>query len=341
MDGEGQQGSSDHNIELDFSDDNNLGDETDGVSYEPNTDDDANAAAANEDSNAGGGGAAAAGRTAPRSSKRHRREQIQQLEAVFQQCPHPDEQLRLDLSKRLGMGLLQVKFWFQNRRSAKKVRINKMEQQEGKKLREENEMLLAENKAMKAEIQSRTCIGCGGPRMHIHDCRDTPEKQRLRMENAMLKDQLMRTKVFVSVLTGKDVDDAAAAAEEGALPAAYSPYGLNNGGRPLVINPAAAVPAPSMSSAARSIAASQITLLDHLIGACEEFKMIASMNEPMWLRTSDGDVLNNQAYKNATYPGILGICPKGFAVDGTRTTGIVLGNAADLTSIFMDPVRTH
>lgn len=41
--------------------------------------------------------------------------------SVFQQCPRPDEQVQQDLSVKLGMGANQVKFWFQNRRSAKKV----------------------------------------------------------------------------------------------------------------------------------------------------------------------------------------------------------------------------
>jgi hypothetical protein len=41
--------------------------------------------------------------------------------SVFLECPHPDDDVRLKLAKKLGMDASQVKFWFQNRRSAKKV----------------------------------------------------------------------------------------------------------------------------------------------------------------------------------------------------------------------------
>jgi len=53
---------------------------------------------------------------------RHTPQQIQELEAVFKECPHPDEKQRMELSKRLNLESRQVKFWFQNRRTQMKVR---------------------------------------------------------------------------------------------------------------------------------------------------------------------------------------------------------------------------
>ncbi|OEL28213.1 Homeobox-leucine zipper protein ROC5 [Dichanthelium oligosanthes] len=52
---------------------------------------------------------------------RHTPHQIQQLEAVFKECPHPDDKRRAELSKRLGLEPRQVKFWFQNRRTQMKM----------------------------------------------------------------------------------------------------------------------------------------------------------------------------------------------------------------------------
>lgn len=41
--------------------------------------------------------------------------------SFFKECPHPDEKQRLELSRKLGLEIKQVKFWFQNRRTQMKV----------------------------------------------------------------------------------------------------------------------------------------------------------------------------------------------------------------------------
>lgn len=40
---------------------------------------------------------------------------------VFKECPHPDEKIRLQLSRELNLNPRQIKFWFQNRRTQMKV----------------------------------------------------------------------------------------------------------------------------------------------------------------------------------------------------------------------------
>lgn len=39
----------------------------------------------------------------------------------FKECPHPDDKQRKDLSRALGLEPLQIKFWFQNKRTQMKV----------------------------------------------------------------------------------------------------------------------------------------------------------------------------------------------------------------------------
>ncbi|KAJ9135104.1 hypothetical protein P3X46_032323 [Hevea brasiliensis] len=46
---------------------------------------------------------------------RHTARQIQDMEALFKECPHPDDKQRMKLSQELGLKPRQVKFWFQNR----------------------------------------------------------------------------------------------------------------------------------------------------------------------------------------------------------------------------------
>ncbi|KAE9446219.1 hypothetical protein C3L33_21884, partial [Rhododendron williamsianum] len=54
---------------------------------------------------------------------RHTARQIQEMEAMFKECPHPDDKQRMKLSQDLGLKPRQVKFWFQNRRTQMKVRM--------------------------------------------------------------------------------------------------------------------------------------------------------------------------------------------------------------------------
>ncbi|VAH00827.1 unnamed protein product [Triticum turgidum subsp. durum] len=116
---------------------------------------------------------------------RLRREQIQQLEAVFRESPYPDEKLRKTLSKRLGMSAQQVKFWFQNHRSSSK---GKMLRQEASTLQLEKQMLNSERQAIILAMQNSTCLKCRGT---IVQTQDTSERQRLFMENLKLKEELL------------------------------------------------------------------------------------------------------------------------------------------------------
>ncbi|KAL0354126.1 UNVERIFIED_CONTAM: Homeobox-leucine zipper protein ROC2 [Sesamum angustifolium] len=52
---------------------------------------------------------------------RHTPQQIQEMEAFFKQCPHPNNNQRKELSEKLGLEPLQVKFWFQNKRTQLKI----------------------------------------------------------------------------------------------------------------------------------------------------------------------------------------------------------------------------
>ncbi|CAL5367088.1 unnamed protein product [Camellia sinensis] len=51
---------------------------------------------------------------------RHTQHQIQEMEAFFKECPHPDDKQRKELSRELGLEPLQIKFWFQNKRTQMK-----------------------------------------------------------------------------------------------------------------------------------------------------------------------------------------------------------------------------
>ncbi|XP_044360542.1 homeobox-leucine zipper protein ROC8-like [Triticum aestivum] len=136
-------------------------------------------------------GAGSASNTRKRG--RHANRQIRELEAMFQHCPHPDESLRMALGEKVGMDPLRVKFWFQNRRNAKK---NQNERQQNMVLRTENLMLAEENRAMKAAMLKKTCPTCKGPMVFIKPLAP-PELLRLHMENERLKADLLRRTAYL------------------------------------------------------------------------------------------------------------------------------------------------
>ncbi|EPS58077.1 hypothetical protein M569_16739, partial [Genlisea aurea] len=114
---------------------------------------------------------------------RHTARQIQEMEALFKECPHPDDKQRLKLSQDLGLKPRQVKFWFQNRRTQMKAQ---QDRQDNVVLRAENENLKNENYRLQATLRSIACPNCGGPGMIGEMGFD---EQQLRIENARLKEE--------------------------------------------------------------------------------------------------------------------------------------------------------
>ncbi|CAI9786966.1 unnamed protein product [Fraxinus pennsylvanica] len=114
--------------------------------------------------------------------RRHSTQQIQKLEAFFKECPYPDENQMLQLSRELALDPNQIKSWFQNKRTQTKAQH---ERAENSTLRSENERIQCENLAMKEALNNIICPTCDGPRLGEEEkhC----NIQKLRMENSLLK----------------------------------------------------------------------------------------------------------------------------------------------------------
>ncbi|CAI9758118.1 unnamed protein product [Fraxinus pennsylvanica] len=115
----------------------------------------------------------------------HSIQQIQQLEAFFKECPKPDENQRVQLSRELALQPNQIKSWFQNKRTQMKAR---RERADNGTLRSENERMRCENLAMKEALSNIICATCVASHL------DVEARQRnllkLRMENALLKEEV-------------------------------------------------------------------------------------------------------------------------------------------------------
>ncbi|KAH9732163.1 homeobox-leucine zipper protein ANTHOCYANINLESS 2 [Citrus sinensis] len=261
----------------------------------------------------------------PRKKRYHRHtpQQIQELESLFKECPHPDEKQRLELSKRLCLETRQVKFWFQNRRTQMKTQL---ERHENSLLRQENDKLRAENMSIRDAMRNPICTNCGGPAI-IGDI--SLEEQHLRIENARLKDDL---ELGVGTINGFG---GLSSTVTTTLPADFG-TGISNA-LPVVMPPNRS--GPGVTGLDRSIERSMF--LELALAAMDELVKMAQTDEPLWIRSFEGSgrqVLNHEEYLR-TFTPCIGLKPNGFVTEASRETGMVIINSLALVETLMDPNR--
>ncbi|KAK1295813.1 hypothetical protein QJS10_CPB15g00697 [Acorus calamus] len=99
-----------------------------------------------------------------------------------------------ELAQRIGIDDAQVRYWFQNRHTRTKLR---MEEYENKLLREENDMIMQENMAnldfLRRHMYCSRCLNGG---MTVEE---------LRMENIWLRKELARVIAHVEDVSGQPI----------------------------------------------------------------------------------------------------------------------------------------
>ncbi|KAB2074489.1 hypothetical protein ES319_A07G156400v1 [Gossypium barbadense] len=276
----------------------------------------------------------------PRKKRYHRHtpQQIQELEALFKECPHPDEKQRLELSKRLCLETRQVKFWFQNRRTQMKTQL---ERHENSLLRQENDKLRAENMSIREAMRNPICTNCGGPAI-IGDL--SLEEQHLRIENARLKDELDRVCALASKFLGRPLSSLATSIAP-PLPNSNLELGVGSNGfgglsTTLPLGPdfgggvSNSFPVVPPNGVERSM------FLELALAAMYELVKMAQTDEPLWIRSLEGgrEVLNHDEYSRMFTP-CIGIKPAGFLTEASRQTGVVIINSLALVETLMDSNR--
>ncbi|XP_042474431.1 homeobox-leucine zipper protein ROC5-like [Zingiber officinale] len=289
----------------------------------------------------------------PRKKKRYHRhtsQQIQELEAFFKECPHPDEKQRSDLSKRLALETRQVKFWFQNRRTQMKTQ---MERHENTTLRQENDKLRAENLSIKEVMRNPICNNCGGLAV-LGEV--SLEEQHLQVENGRLKDELDRVCSLVGKFIGKPLSSSSAPL---ALPMPNFTLELAVGSNAFpVLGSVAFTTLPDFTAGLSSPLGSVITparnvvvggadrsherlvYLELALAAMDELVKMAQMEDPLWIPGLDGgrETLNFDEY-HQNFPRCVGPKPIGFASEATRSTCVVVINSLALVETLMDANR--
>nr|BAJ96997.1 predicted protein [Hordeum vulgare subsp. vulgare] len=292
----------------------------------------------------------------PRKKKkryhRHTPQQIQELEAVFKECPHPDEKQRMELSRRLNLESRQVKFWFQNRRTQMKTQI---ERHENALLRQENDKLRTENMTIREAMRSPTCGNCGGAAV-LGEV--SLEEQHLRIENSRLKDELDRVCALAGKFLGRPVS---AISSPLSLPSSLCSgldlaVGSNNGfmGMGMQSIPdlmgggsaAMRLPAGMMGGGlddglgGEGVSIDRGALLELGLAAMEELVKVTQVDDPLWQPSLEIGIetLNYDEYRRA-FARVLGPSPAGYVSEATREVGIAIINSVDLVNSLMNEAR--
>ncbi|XP_015055984.1 homeobox-leucine zipper protein MERISTEM L1 [Solanum pennellii] len=250
---------------------------------------------------------------------RHTQHQIQELESFFKECPHPDDKQRKDLGKRLGLEPLQVKFWFQNKRTQMK---SQHERHENTQLRNENDKLRAENIRYKEALTTATCPNCGGPAAIGEMSFD---EQHLRIENARLREEIDRISGIAAKYVGK--------------PMLNYPQLPSLGGN---ILGEMFTTTTSAGDLLRSISgptdADKPIVIELAVAAMEELIRLAQTDEPLWMNQSSDNndlILNEEEYAR-TFPRGIGPQSLGLKSEASRESAVVIIDYLHLVEILMD-----
>ncbi|EPS57394.1 hypothetical protein M569_17424, partial [Genlisea aurea] len=266
---------------------------------------------------------------------RHTADQIQRLEQMFRDCPHPDEKTRSLLSRELGLHPRQVKFWFQNRRTQIKAQH---ERADNCALRAENDKIRCENIAIREALKNIICPTCGGPPVTEDSYFD---EQKLRMENAQLKQELDRLSSVAAKYMGRPISQLPPmqslhfSSLDLSMATSFNGHGISGPSLDLDLLPGSSssvvtdlpFPPMSLSEVDKSIMA------EYASRALEELIRVMQNNEPLWIASENREMLNLETY-DRMFPR-----PNknpNLRSEASRDSGVVLMNGLALVDTFMD-----
>ncbi|XP_051117799.1 homeobox-leucine zipper protein ROC8-like [Andrographis paniculata] len=267
------------------------------------------------------------GMAAPSSSRkgkktyhRHSTQQIQQLEAAYKECPHPDKNQREQLSQELGLDQKQIKFWFQNKRTQVKAQNEKAN---NSTLRSENERIHYENLAMQEALKNIICPNCNS--LGLGEEETHRNLQRLRMENARLKEEHERTMNFFSNYMGNS--------SSGALPRVE----VTNPLEPEQVQPFNPENPISTDWSYGTHERDKPRIVEKAISAMEEFLELLRVNEPVWIKapTEDRLLLHRDSY-DKLFPKPSQIKTTSARYESSRESGEVAMAAIHLVEMMLD-----
>ncbi|XP_034906277.1 homeobox-leucine zipper protein HDG2 isoform X2 [Populus alba] len=260
---------------------------------------------------------------------RHTQHQIQEMEAFFKECPHPDDKQRKELSRELGLEPLQVKFWFQNKRTQMKTQH---ERHENTQLRNENDKLRADNMRYRDALSNASCPNCGGPTAIGEMSFD---EHHLRLENTRLREEIDRISAIAARYVGKPVVNYPVLSPP--MPPRPVDLGVGSFGGQPGLGGDIYEAGDLLRSISAPTEADKPMIIELAVAAMEELIRMAQMDEPLWMNSLDGidAVLNEDEYIRI-FPHGIGPKPTGFKCEASRESAVVIMNHINLVEYLMD-----
>ncbi|XP_047336128.1 homeobox-leucine zipper protein MERISTEM L1-like [Impatiens glandulifera] len=283
---------------------------------------------------------------------RHSQAQIQEMEKYFKDCPRPDDKQRRMLSLQLGMDLVQVKFWFQNKRTQLKAQ---QERDENCQLRDENEQLKTDNLRYKNFIKNFLCHKCGGPSNKHGEISTEEEEQRLIAENERIREEVARVSNIASAGRSRNMgtrpnnncmiqgQSSRMVSEQNQIRAAVVMPGQGGGSSMsrVSINHQQQPPRPQQQTLPGDLIDRDMIWQIAMI-SMEEIVKMAEMGEPLWIpNRSDCDIgfkLNEEEYFRV-FPIGFGPRPGNLYCESSRHSTTLTISSGSLLDVFMSP--TH
>ncbi|KAG5524248.1 hypothetical protein RHGRI_031053 [Rhododendron griersonianum] len=246
---------------------------------------------------------------------RHTARQIQEMEAMFKECPHPDDKQRMKLSQDLGLKPRQVKFWFQNRRTQMKAQ---QDRQDNVVLRQENDNLKNENYRLQAAFRSIMCPNCGGPAM-LGDMAGRPIQAMGEAPPPLLPPSL---DLDMSIYPRHFDDDSMPSCNE-LIPLPFMP---ENSHFP--------------SSGDLIMEEEKPLALDLAMSSMDELVKLCQTDEPLWMQSNGNgkQVLNFEEHARI-FQWSMNVKPNGaseFRLEASRDAAVVIMNSITLVDAFLD-----
>lgn len=226
-------------------------------------------------------------------------------------------------------------------------------------LRAENDKIRCENVAIREALKNVICPSCGVPPPLTED--SYYDDQKLRLENAQLKEELDRVSSIAAKYIGRPISQLpslppihiSSSLDLSSMPMGTSTasFGSQQG---LVIGPANSphlldldlLHGTSNSNPhnhlPNSLSDMDKSLVSNLASnALQEFLTLFHTNEPLWIKsTADGrDVLDFDTYERM-FPkaNTRGLKNPNVRVEASRDSTVVIMNTLTLVDMFMDPV---
>ncbi|PUZ54418.1 hypothetical protein GQ55_5G130400 [Panicum hallii var. hallii] len=226
--------------------------------------------------------------------------QAEILEGFFSVCAHPDETQRIQLAAMTGLGLHQVKFWFQNKRTHVKHLSGK---EENYRLKVENEMLREENDMFKQAQNNALCPRCTNDPGFLQILK---ELEQVKAQNQMLQQELQQMRI-------------------------------DNEARLTMRPPIRVFHLEPSSGNAFGMQDEVQALTEVAKSAAHELFILSDSSSPLWLAVPGGSfqVLNRMAYAQM-FPGQMGVGTIGLTAEATRASAVVMLDPKSIVEFLMD-----